>query len=1022
MRYNCTVVVMAFAALLQMSQAQVKVSSSTFGAIEARHIGPAVMGGRIAALDVVNRDPRYIYVGAAGGGLWKSRDGGTTFKPVFDKYCQSIGAVTIDQNHPDTVWVGSGESWTRNSTSIGDGIYKSTDGGDNWQRVGLENSERIARIVIHPTNPNIVYAAATGHLWNDNEERGLYRTSDGGKTWEHVLYVDAKTGCADVAIDPKNPDVVYCSMWQFRRTAWSFASGGKGSGMYKSTDGGKTWNKLTNGMPEGDLGRIAIDVSPVNSKIIYANIEAAKTGFYRSTNAGESWERMNGGAESSLRPFYFSKVVADPVDSNRVYKTSLYLGVSTDGGKSFSSRGGFHSDVHAVWVNPGNSNHVIIGTDGGMYVSFDRASSWRFFNNLPLAQFYHISYDMDKPYNVYGGLQDNGSWQGPSESPNGIENRDWNNAGGGDGFWVWRDKTDKTILYSESQGGNITRIHTKTNESKDIKPYPKYGEPKYRFNWNTPIQLSPTRPDVIYMGSQFLHKSTDKGESWTNISPDLTTNDKAKQQQEESGGLSVDNSSAENHCTIYTIAESPMDANIIWVGTDDGNVQVTQNGGKSWTNVVKNIPGLPANTWCTTVEPGHFAKGTCYVTFDGHTTGDMKSYIYKTSDFGKTWTEIASGVKGYVHVVREDLVNQSLLFAGTELGMFVSIDGGKEWSQFTGNLPNVAVRDIAIHPREHDLILATHGRGVLIIDDIIPLRKLTADVLDKELVILEGRPNEMKIGGGFQEFSGGGNFVGSNPSDVATITYYQKDRHVFGDMKIEISDKNGKLISTIPAGKRKGINRIDWAIRLKAPKVAPGANVAGGAMIGPLVPEGTYTVKLLKGEKTYTGTINLVADPLSTHSAADRAMQSKAVLDLYDMQGNLAYIADAVTGVRDAATARAGKIDSTDALAIKLKAFAGKLDSLHKTLVATKEGGILVGEEQLRERVVDLYGAINSYGGKPTKSQLERMDAVSKELTNSEKTFGSFVKTDLETLNAQLTAKKLPAITVITRAEFDKKD
>ncbi|HEX8184392.1 MAG TPA: glycosyl hydrolase, partial [Blastocatellia bacterium] len=812
-----------------LAQSAIKVDSSTFGAIEARHIGPAITGGRIAAIDGVASDPRIIYVGSAGGGVWKSINGGTTFKSVFDKYTQSIGAVTIDQAHPETVWVGTGESWTRNSTSVGTGLYKTADGGDSWKRVGLENSERIARIVIDPKNSDTVYVAATGHLWDGNEERGVYKTTDGGKTWQRALFVDSDTGCADLAIDPQEPRILYASMWQFRRKPYFFTSGGPGSGLYKSTDAGKTWKKLTKDMPEGELGRIAVAVAPTRPNTVYAIVEAKKSAVYRSEDLGESWAKVSSSQSATGRPFYFASVTVDPKDYNRLYKPDYSLSVSTDGGQSFVARGGrAHGDFHAVWVNPLDPFQIYVGTDGGVYVSNDKANSFRFLSNLPVGQFYHVSFDMEQPYNVYGGLQDNGSWMGPSQSVNGIENKDWRNVGFGDGFHTYPDPLDKDIVYSEFQGGNVLRFHKSTGEIKAIRPYPRQGEPKYRFNWNTAMALSPTNKNALYIGAQFLFRSTNRGESWERISPDLTTNDPAKQKQEESGGISIDNSSAENHCTIFTIAESPLDEKVIWAGTDDGNVQVTRDGGKNWANVTPNIQGLPANTWCSTVEASRFERGTAYATFDGHQTGDLKAYVFKTVDFGKTWRSLgAEMIQGYAHVIREDRVNPNLLFVGTEFGLFLSIDGGEQWAQFTGNLPPVSIRDIAIHPREHDLILATHGRGILIIDDITPLRQITPKVLETAATLFESRPSQMTIPLVAQDFPGDAEFVAANPTENATITYYLKDRHVFGDMKVEIYDSEGKLMATLPAGKRRGINRVTWAMRQKPPKVPPSPNLAG---------------------------------------------------------------------------------------------------------------------------------------------------------------------------------------------------
>jgi len=1015
-------VVAASLAASVSAQTTVKLDSNSFGAIEARHIGPAVTSGRIAAIDGVASDPRILYVGSAGGGVWKSINAGTTFKPVFDKYTQSIGAVTIDQAHPDTVWVGTGESWTRNSTSIGAGVYKSTDAGDTWKLMGLEDSERIARIVVDPKNSDVVYVAATGHLWNSNEQRGVFKTTDGGKNWQRVLFVDKDTGCSDVAIDPQETSVVYAGMWQFRRKPYFFTSGGPGSGLYKSTDAGKTWKRMTKGLPEGELGRIALAVAPTRPNLVYAIVEAKKSALYRSEDLGETWTKMSGSPSVTGRPFYFARILVDPKDYNRLYKPDFNVGVSTDGGQSFAARGGrAHGDYHTVWVNPQDTFQVYVGTDGGVYHSSDKANTFNFAADLPVGQFYHVAFDMERPYNVYGGLQDNGSWMGPSQSQGGIQNKDWRNVGFGDGFHCFPDRLDKDIVYSEFQGGNVLRFHKSTGEVKWIKPLPKQGEPKYRFNWNTGLAQSPTNKKILYIGAQFLFRSTDRGESWERISNDLTTNDPEKQKQDESGGLSLDNSSAENHCTIVAIAESPLDEKTIWVGTDDGNIQVTHDAGKTWSNVAGNVTGLPANTWCTSIEPSHFDRGTAYATFDGHQTGDMKVYVFKTTDYGKSWKPLASdAIKGYAHVIREDLVDRDLLFVGTEFGLFVSIDGGGQWAQFTGNLPPVAVRDIAIHPRDNDLLLATHGRGILIIDDITPLRQINSKILESTAYVMESRPSPITIPGGAQEFPGDGEFIGANPPEAATIVYYLKDRHVFGDLKIEVYNSEGKLMATLPAGKRKGINRVQWFLRQKPPKVPPSPNLAGPALFGPMVPEGTYTVKLIKDKETFTGQIKVVADPKSVHSPADRALQQQTVHKLYDMQERLAFIDSLVTDTRDKAQDRVAKLESGDSVAKELKDFADRLDALHKTLVATKEGAI-TGEEQLRERIVELYGWVSQYGGRPTQSLLDRVPVLEKEIDAKNAEFDAIIAKDLSTVNAKLASKKLEQIKVMTREEYDKK-
>jgi photosystem II stability/assembly factor-like uncharacterized protein len=1008
---------------ITLSQDEVTVDTRTFGAIEARDIGPAVMSGRVASIDAVGSDRRIIYVGAASGGLWKSVNGGTSFKPIFDKYNQSIGTITIDQVRPDTVWVGTGETWVRNSVSVGDGVYKTTDGGENWEYLGLPNSERISKIVINPSEPNNVFVGVLGKLWSDSDERGVYMTNDGGKTWNKILYVNAKTGCADLAIDPQNPKIIYAAMWEFRRLPYSFKSGGPGSCLYKSEDGGKNWNKIIKEFPAGELGRIAIAVAPSKSGIIYAAVEAEKGGFYRSTDYGSSWNLMSTNPVLIQRPFYFALLAVDPKDYNRIYKPGFSLAYSEDSGKSWSSTGdGVHSDFHAIWIAPNDPNYILLGTDGGVYASQDRGATWNFFLNLPLSQFYHVSYDMEWPYNVYGGLQDNGSWMGPSQSPGGIENKDWKNVGFGDGFYAFPDPTDKDIVYSQWQGGNIVRFHKSLSQPKIIKAFPQKGEPDYRWNWNTPFVVG-AKSKALYVGSQFLLKSTDKGESWKKISPDLTTNNPAKQKQNETGGLTLDNSTAENHCTIYSISESPVDDKIIWAGTDDGNIQVTKDGGKIWKNVVKNIPGLPPETWCTCVSAGNFAAGTAYATFSGYQTGDTNHYVYKTDDYGQTWISLAGeGIRGFARVVRQDIVNPELLFLGTEFGLYVSIDGGKHWAQFTGNLPGVPVYDIAIHPREGDLILATHGRGIMIIDDISPFRAITQQALNSDLYIFPSRPLQIKIPRSEQTFPGGQEYVGSNPTSAATITYYLKKRHVIGDLNVEVFGPDGKLLTKMPGGKYKGLNRVKWFMRMKPPKVAPSPTLAGQALFGPMVPEGTYTFKITKGDKIYDGSFNLIPDQSEPYSKEDRVLQNKIMMKLYNLQADLAYTAEAVDDLRKQIDDRRTKIDSTTNLGKILSKLSKRLDSLHNSLMVKYIGAGLTSEEKLRERVVDLYGAVSNYGGPPTRSQIDLAGKLESEIKYVDAYFNNITENEISGINNKLQSAKVELLKKMTREEFEKKE
>jgi|CXWL01.1.fsa_nt_gi photosystem II stability/assembly factor-like uncharacterized protein len=1003
--------------------------SSTLAGLVARAIGPANMSGRVAALDATTDAAGnvIVYVGAASGGVWKSKDGGITFEAIFDKYPQSIGAISIDPADDKVIWIGTGESWVRNSVSVGRGVYRSSDGGDTWELLGLEGTERIASIRIHPKEPKTVWVCATGHLWNDHAERGVFKTTDGGKTWKKVLYVDEKTGCSDLDLDQQDPNVLFAGMWQFRRQPHFFTSGGPGSALYRSTDGGETWHKLAAGLPEGEKGRIAVAVAPSRSSRVYATVEAKETALYRSDNLGETWKKVNSSFNVTARPFYFSHLVVDPNDHRVVYKAGLTLALSTDSGESFTSPfsgggfgGGVHPDQHAIWVNPKNSRHVIIGNDGGAYVSYDQSRTFRHIGTLPLSQFYKVSVDSAVPYNVYGGLQDNGSWMGPSRSVSGVENRDWNNVGGGDGFATWRDPADPDYVYSEYQGGQISRVHLPTSEVRDIKPHPAPGKPKYRFNWNTPMVFSPHQLGTVYLGSQILLRSQDRGESWEEISPDLTTNDPAKQRQKESGGLTTDNSTAENHTTIFAIDESPKKAGVIWAGTDDGNLQVTNDDGKTWTNVVANVPSLPKNTWVSSVTASPHDAQTAFATFDGHTTGDLEPHVYRTTDLGKTWTSLASaGLEGYAHIVRQDPVNPALLYLGTEFGLWMSVDGGTSWARFEGNFPKmVAVRDLAIHT-QGDLVVATHGRGIYILDDLAPLRGLTASTLEQEVAILPTRPAELTIPAGVQNFGGAEQFAAPNPPEAVQIAYYLKKRHVFGDLKIEVYGDDGKLITSIPGTKRKGLNRVEWAMRLPPPKLPPATNLVG-AFQGPRVLEGSYKIKLIKGKESLEGTVRVVNDPRSKHSAQDRRLQQTTALDLYKKLERLTYLVDAATDARDQARERVAKMGERDKLRKAAEVWATELENLRTSLVSTNEAGWLSGDEKLREELGNLFGLVEGFTGRPSKTQLDQAAELSRQLETAYGKFGT-VTAKLPELNAELAKKGAKPVEVMTEAAWQER-
>jgi len=1002
----------------------VKIDNETFAGLEPRAIGPAVMSGRISALDAVQIGDRLtVYAGAASGGLWKSIDGAVTFKPVFDKYCQSIGDVRIDPSDSKTLWVGTGEPWVRNSVSVGDGVYKSTNGGDDWTKVGLDSTERITRICIDPKNKDRVFVGVLGALWNSGPQRGVYRTTDGGKTWQRVLYVNEDTGCGDLAMDPSNPDVLYASMWQFRRKPWAFVSGGPGSAFYKSTDGGNTWAKMTQGLPDETLGRVAVDVSPADPERVYAVVEARRAGgLYRSDDKGESWTLMSTSVNVTVRPFYFARLVAHPKETDKLYKPGLALMFSEDGGKTFAAMaGGAHSDHHALWVNPARPTELLLGTDGGVYVSEDGGAHVRLVGTLPVSQFYHVSVDSKWPYNVYGGLQDNGTWMGPSHVSDGIGSRHWRSIDGGDGFWAFVDPSDEDVTYTEYQGGSLSRSRRSNGEQKNIAPMQRIGDPKLRFNWNTPIHVG-AKSGRLYYGAQFLFRSADRGETWERISGDLTTNDPAKQQQEASGGVSVDNSSAENHCTIFTICESPRNGDVVWAGTDDGNLQLTRDGGRTWTNVVKNVPGLPLHTWVSRVEASPHAEATAFVTFDGHATGDMKTYVYRTTDYGKTWTSLATPeLKSFAHVVKQDLVNPDLLFVGTEWGLYLSVDGGRQWGQVTPGLPNVPVWDLVVHPREGDLVIATHGRGIYILDDLSPLRAVSK-VLDQDVAFLPARPTPMFIPAGEQRFDGDGEYAGRPRSEAAYIHYYLKKRLLMGDLRLEICDAGGKLVTSFPGGKRRGINRVAWQMRMKQPKAPGAANLipSPGAFMGPRVPPGDYTVKLIRGSDTLTSKVTLVPDPRATYTAEDRRLQHETVMKLYGMMSDLTYLYDALTDARAQAQDRAGKLAPKDAARKPVQAFTDELTALRSTLSAQREGW-LTGELQLREKLGNLYGAVNFYDGRPTASMLDNLKLMEKDLGEATAKLQGIFAGSLPGVNAALAKAKLEAVTPMAREDWEMK-
>jgi photosystem II stability/assembly factor-like uncharacterized protein len=1037
----CTVTVSGFA----QTDAPL-VDSGTISGLGARNIGSAAMSGRISALagytDASGKVT--LFVGAASGGVWKSTDGATTFKPVFDdQTVQSIGAIALDPTNPKNVWVGSGESWTRNSVSVGDGIYKSTDAGETWTHAGLPDSERITKIVVDPRAADTVYACVPGKLWSDSAERGVYKTSDGGNSWQLVLKgSNPSTGCGGIAMDPSNPDVLLAGLWDFRRRGWTFRSGGSGpaapsgSGLYRSADGGKSWTELTaqisKALPPKPYGRIAVAFAPSDAKTIYAFIESIDSMLVISHDGGATWERGDKSTWMVWRPFYFANLIVDPKDARRVFKTDGALILSEDGGKSFSTIGGFagmHGDVHDVFIDPSNSQHVFAGDDGGLWVSFDGANKWWKTDNLPISQFYHVSLDGADPYHVYGGLQDNSSWVGDSAYPGGITSSRWENMYGGDGMWVFTDPSDPNYLYAEAQGGTIGRVNVHTHETRDIQP--KLGAAdlkrftKLRFNWNTPIALSPHDPATIYIGAQFLFRSRDHGQTWDRISPDLTTQDAQKQKQEESGGVTVDNSAAEMHTTIYSISESPLTAGLIWVGTDDGNLQLTRDGGQHWDNVIANVPGAAKNAWVNWVQAGSFAPGTAYIALDRHTFGDMSPYVYATADFGKTWTPLADpkvpkGVRGYAHVIKEDPVDSQLLYLGTEFGLWISIDRGVHWAQFKGgHIPAVAVRDLAVQPRDNDLVLATHGRGIWIVDDISPLRHLDSALLSRDAAFVAARPVQQRIeaDGGWP--GGAAAFIGDNPSAGAVITYYQRTRHLFGKLKIEVLDAGGAVIDELPSSNRRGLNRVVWTMHQRPPHVPPAAQLAQAGTKGPRVLPGTYTIRMQKNGKTYDTALVVGLDRRVGWTIADRQAQYDAAVRVQTLFNDESALFGRIVGLREDIAGTRKNRALGDALLHKLADFDGKLDALRKQIVATTEGGAITGEERLREHTDQLYGAILSWDGAPSGYQIENIAALRAGLGDIEAQFEKLTATELPAVNQSLRSKGAQRLAVPPLTAFD---
>jgi photosystem II stability/assembly factor-like uncharacterized protein len=870
-----------FGAAIGLSMASIqapaqRVDMDLFHGMQPRNIGPAGMSGRVTAIAVEPENTEVFYIGTASGGLWKTTSGGIQFEPVFDNEAvASIGALAIDPLRPDIVWAGTGEGNPRNSLTGGYGIYRSPDGGRTWEMKGLKETRHIHRIVVNPVNSDIVLAGAIGSPWAPNSERGVFKTSDGGKTWKQVLYTNERSGVADMIMDPSNPDKILVAMWDHQRWPWFFKSGSEGSGIYMSLDGGETFARLENGLPE-KIGRVGLAIAAGRPDYIYAYVESENNAIYRSTDGGFSWEKR-GTERIGTRPFYYAEIHVDPTNENRLFTLFSGINMSEDGGLTFpySIAQTVHLDHHAWWINPKNPKHMIDGNDGGMAVTYDLGKTWRHITNLPVGQFYHVAVDMEEPYNIYGGMQDNGSWRGPAYAwtNGGIINEWWDFLIGGDGFDAIPVPGDPRYCYAQSQGGSVRRVDLETGATTSIRPPAEEGE-NLRFNWNAAIAQDPFDSNTIYFGSQFVHKSSNRGDKWEKISPDLTTNDPEKQKQRESGGLTRDATGAENHCTILAIEPVKLEKGVIWAGTDDGKIQITMDGGKSWNDVSSNIKEMKPGSWIPVIKASEHNAGEAFVVVNDYRRGDYSAYLFKTENYGKSWKRIIDDqdVWGYVLSFVQDPVEEKLLFAGTEYGLYVSFDGGENWNRWTSGYPTVSTYDLVIHPREHDLIIGTFGRSIWVLDDIRPLRALATrgvKLLNEEIFIFDAPAAvmaETKNMPGYY-YRGDALYTGDNRPSGATITIYSKEERE-EPADIVILDESGKSVRTVKAELKKGFNRIRWNTDMDSPEI-PGVirssspDARGRSMFrrgAPVLP-GKYMAEAQIEGKSSSGHIEVRSDP-----------------------------------------------------------------------------------------------------------------------------------------------------------------
>jgi photosystem II stability/assembly factor-like uncharacterized protein len=1013
-----------------------------------RSIGPANNSGRISVVVGVPGDVTTYYVAGAAGGIAKTTNAGTTFKQIFDKQAvASVGAIAIAASDPNVIYVGTGEGNPRNSASFGDGVYKSIDGGNSWTNVGLGDTEKIARIVIDPRNANVAYVCALGHEWGPNEERGVFKTVDGGKTWDKVLYRNTLTGCSDLDIDPTNANVVYAGMYSFRRWAWYFESGGGETALYKSIDGGATWTKLTKGLPTGAMDRIGVSVSRSEPSVVYMVTETKDEGeLFRSDDAGDNWRVVSRDPNINFRPFYYADIRVDPSNSNRIFSLSGSLYLSEDGGRTFNRvANNVHGDHQAMWIDPMMPKRILGGSDGGWHVSMDGGKTWDVVNTIAFTQFYHVNYDLQEPYHVCGGLQDNMHWCGPSNSlsPQGIRKVDWVMFNFGDGFFAVPDLASPWLVYSATQGGNIVLTDLRTFDERSIHPYPnRIGSAgdaienhKYRFNWNAPIALSPFDPKTVYFGGNVLFRTRNYGQSWDVISPDLSTNDKAK--QKSSGGpVVVDNTAAEFHSTLLSIAPSPKDSNLIWVGTDDGNVQLTRDGGKTWTNVIRNVQGLAPNAWIATVEASPSDPAVAYFAASHHQDNDYAPYFFMTTDYGRTWKKITNGLppKGWAHVIREDPRNRNLLYAGTENGLYASWNRGERWVSIRNNIPAVPVRDLQVHARDNDVIVATHGRGLYILDDASVLQRL-ADASAADVYLFDVRPATRWIVAGRDGDQGSRQFVGQNPPNGAIFSYYLKSAPK-DSVTLRISDACGAFIRRLRGAARdSGVNRAVWDLRVEGPRTLPDTSTrrrrtdaddddddefARFGFNGPYVAPGEYTVTLNASGRTLSTKFQVRADPRVSVTVAELKTQQDVAIRLRELMSRATEMLEQTDGLTrqlaaiDQSLKPPRGTDGADSVAVTqqgaataalqaVNAARTRLKSFRDDKLARPIAGLQYRQyPRLRDELQSLGSAVSRPLSGPTDPQALRLRELSEETTALEGELQAIIMNEVAKVNQLL--------------------